>query len=249
MEPTALKELADSIQQLGILQPITVRYIADDQIYQIISGERRYQAALQAGLTEIPCWVQTPEERQILVRQVVENWQRAELHPFEIADSLAALRDTWGYSQTELAALIGKSKGDVSKFLSLLTLDPAIAKQCRDDTSGTLTRKHLEALARTPKSAQADVLKQVSEQHLTAKETERIVRDVVARHSGKKHQGAPVGKIFRFATLKATVTVQLRKASVDSADILEALDAARDSVLRAASEQPAQTEATAEAHS
>ena len=104
-----------SVKQFGIMQPIAVRYIEDQNIYLIISGERRYQAALRAKLTEIPCWVQSPREEEILVRQIVENWQRSDLSPFELADALASIRDTNKLTQDALAKLTGSRR---ARYLS-----------------------------------------------------------------------------------------------------------------------------------
>jgi len=221
---------------MGVLQPITVRYVPDAELYRIISGERRFQAAKKAGLTEIPCWVQTPEDRQVLVRQVVENWQRADLHPFEVADSLGALRDTWGYRQAEIAKLIGKSEGEVSKFLSLLSLDDTVAGECRGDATGTLTRKHLEALARAPKEKQATVLSQLREQQLTAEQTQQLVRKTASKLPGMAGRKPSVGKLVRYATPKANVSIQFHHSKATLADVIEALDAARRIVLKEANQ-------------
>src|SRR5947209_4864465 len=99
LDTQAQRELTDSIRQIGILQSITVRYLEDQDIYQVITGERRFQAARSLELPSIPCWVQTPKNEDILLHQLVENWQRSDLHPFELADALACLRDANGYSQ------------------------------------------------------------------------------------------------------------------------------------------------------
>ena len=78
-----------SIEQHGILQPITVQYLDKENVYQVITGERRYQAAVALGLPAIPCWVRTPKSKEILVHQIIENWQRQDLEPLELALSLA----------------------------------------------------------------------------------------------------------------------------------------------------------------
>src|SRR5207245_4101503 len=96
-----LQELVASVREHGILQPVSVRFVPESSCYFIIAGERRYQAAKEIGLIELPCWVQRPDERQVLVHQVVENWQRADLHPFDLADALAELRDTNEYTQAD----------------------------------------------------------------------------------------------------------------------------------------------------
>ena len=122
----AQKELNDSVKRLGILQPITVRFLEAESIYQVISGERRYHAACEAGLAEIPCWVQSPKEEEVLLHQIVENWQRLDMHPFDLADALARLRDANHYTQNDLARETGKSKGEISKLFAILDLAPAV---------------------------------------------------------------------------------------------------------------------------
>lgn len=101
LDPKKQRELKDSVRRLGILQPISVRYVANEETYLIIAGERRFLAAQAAGLAEVPCWVQRLKDNEILVHQIVENWQRADLHPFDLADALALLRDGNGYTQKQ----------------------------------------------------------------------------------------------------------------------------------------------------
>jgi ParB family chromosome partitioning protein len=226
LEESALRELVESVKRLGILQPISVRYMADADQYQIISGERRFQAATLAGLSEIPCWVQSPEEREILVRQIVENWQRAELHPFELADSLAALRDTNGYSQKQIAELTGKSEGEISKLLKLLTLAPDVQLAARSDSTGTLSRRHLYAVSRLSQEEQVIVATTVQDQSLTAEDTEAMVSKKLSRQTKMPKRGAPVTRV-QYVTAKARIVLTFRKQSVTPADIMAALDEAR----------------------
>ena len=227
LDPESLRELTDSIRTLGILQPITVRFVPADGMYQILTGERRYLAAKEAGLAEIPCWEQTPADRQVLVRQVVENWQRADLHPFDLADTLMQLRDVLGYSQKEIAKLTGKPESEISKILKLLKLRRSIQQQYRSDKSGTLSRRHLENIAMMPEDEQEAFHERVTEESLTAKETERIVQQTLERRHGQQTLGAPKSTRRQFVTPKGTVIVVLRKRHPGTADILEVLDLAR----------------------
>lgn len=223
----ALAELAASIRKLGIVQPISVRYIATDDIYQIISGERRYQAAKLAGLDVIPCIVTNPTEQQILVRQIVENWQRSQLHPFEIADALAQLRDANRLTQKQLAEETGKPEAEISKFLKLLDLDPAVQREARADASGTLSFRHLYNVARLETTEQAAIVSAVREQRLSAVDTEKLVRQTIERRTVAPKRGAPVTRV-QYVTTKAKVTIVFRKQQVSQGDILAALDEARD---------------------
>ena len=181
-DATAHHELAASIKKLGVLQPITVRYVEADDIYQIITGERRYRAAQAIGLSEIPCWVKMPKSEEVLVHQIVENWHRKELHPFEIADALAQLRDANDYSQRQLATETGKPEAEISKFLKLLELSPAVQKEAREDATGVMSFRHLYNIARLKPAEQATVAATVREQGLSAVDTERLVKDEIAPH-------------------------------------------------------------------
>lgn len=209
-----------------MLQPIAVRYLEAEDIYQVISGERRYQASREVGLAEIPCWVQTPKDEEILLRQIVENWQRSDLHPYELADSLARLRDANGYSQKELAEETGKPESEISKLLSLLKLDPAVQKIARDESEGTFSKRHLYALTQVKPADQAKVAMEIQDRNLTAVETEKMVKQRAPDESGRKKAGAPVTHL-RFVTTNATVTLNFRKRNVTAAEILAALDEVR----------------------
>ncbi len=203
------------------MQPITVRYIEARNVYQIISGERRYQAAVAAELAEIPCWVQTPREEEVLVRQVVENWQRRDLSPFELADALAAIRDAHDYSQDELAKLTGKPKSEISKLLALLSLAPEVQQRARQES--TLSRRQLYAVSQLKPDRQLTVMEDIRRQGLKAGETEDLVR----REKRPAHRRGTATTLRRFQTSAAVVTVTFRKRSVSDADVLAALDEAR----------------------
>lgn len=226
IQDESLQELAASILKLGVVQAISVRYIAEDDMYQIISGERRYQATKLAGLTSIPCIVTNPEEDQILVRQIVENWQRAQLHPFEIADALAQLRDSQGYTQKKLAEETGKPEPEISKFLKLLDLDPAVQKDARADTTGTLSFRHLYNVARLEPTEQGPVVMAIREQRLTSTDTEKLVRKTIEHRTAAPKRGAPVTRV-QYVTAKAKIVLTFRKQHVSPAEILAALDEAR----------------------
>lgn len=227
LQDASQRELVASIRQLGILQPIAVRYLEQDDIYQVISGERRYQASLSAGLKEIPCWVQEPEEKQILIRQVVENWQRADLHPFDLADALAQMRDALGFSQKEIAELTGKPESEISRLLSLLKLHPVVQRKARQDPSGMVTRRHLVAVVQMPREEQPQILQQIEEKRLTAQATEKLVKEAKALRTGAKRQGAPLTQMFRYITSDAVVTVRFRRRDADTIAAARALQEAQ----------------------
>ncbi len=174
LDTEAQKELNASVKRLGILQPITVRYVETENIYRIITGERRYHAACEAGLAEIPCWVQSPKEDEVLLHQIVENWQRLDMHPYDLADALARLRDANSYSQRDLARETGKSEGEISKLLALLDLDPAVQKIARDDQTGRISRRHLYAIRALPAERQLSLLRRAQQEAMTAVDMEQL---------------------------------------------------------------------------
>ncbi len=227
MDPARLTELVNSVRTLGILQPISVRYVEEKSAYFVIAGERRFQAAKEAGLEELPCWVQRPEAKDVLVHQIVENWQRADLHPFDLADALAELRDTNGYAQAELATLTGKPESEISRLLSLLKLEPEVQKAARTEVSGELTRRHLIAIASANPATQQQVYRAVKERGLSALETEQFVRDTKAKAVKIDRRGVHPTKRIRFKTGKAIVLVTFKRGHGSPADVLDVLDDAR----------------------
>ena len=226
-DEAAHNELTQSIRTHGILQPITVRHMPEQGMYQIISGERRYLAAKAAGLTEMPCCEQSPDDGDILVRQIVENWQRTDLHPFDLADTLMRLRDEQHHSQKEIADLTGKPESEISKLLSLLKLRGSIQQQYRRDKTGILSRRHLENIAKLPEEQQEAFYAQAAEQKLTAKETEKIVQEKLEENRGARRPGAPIGTRMRFTTPAATVSLSFRRKKIGLEDIVDALDHAK----------------------
>ncbi len=222
INPGYLKELTQSVRELGILQPVTVRYVEEVDRYRIISGECRYTAAGAAGLAEIPCWVKRPKADEILLEQLVENWQRSDLNPFELADSLAILRDANQYTQRQLAERTGKSAGEISRILTILELEPAVQKVARDDTSGRVSKRHLYSLGRLNPQQQGVVLQRVIRDRLSAEDTERIVQRVRKAKNAPARPGAPV-TYRKFATKFATVRFTYRKKEVTDTDLLHTL--------------------------
>lgn len=220
-DDTAHRELVASVRQHGILQPLTVRLIPGEERYIIIAGERRYRAAKAAGLEAVPCWVQEPKSDHILIQQVIENWQRSDLHPLDLAQSLAELRDSRKLTQKQIADLTGKSEAEVSKFLKLLTLHPSILKDIQHDTTGGIGRRHLEAVSRLPTAEQPGVWSAVKNQQLSVEATEAMVKAKRQVLSGKP--ALQTGKTFSFQANGATVTVKFAQKSASMIDVREVL--------------------------
>jgi ParB family chromosome partitioning protein len=175
-EPT-LQELADSIRARDIKQPLTVRWEPDVGKYRIIDGERRYRAAALAGLTDVPCLVAEAGSRDVLVDQIVHNWQRADLRPYETADALVRLRDEFHLPLTEIAAMTGKSLGEVSKLVALVDkVIPDVQKSVREVGEATMTKTHLYLLSQLPPDQQKRLAARIHREHLTTVQTEKLIR-------------------------------------------------------------------------
>lgn len=226
LDAEAQFQLTRSILAVGVLQPITVRYIEDGDFYQIIAGQCRYQASVAAELTEIPCWIQDPKSEDILLHQIVENWQRSDLHPFELADALARLRDARHVTQKELARFTGKSEGEIAKLLAMLDLEPEAQKLAREDKSGNLSRRHLYAATRLPPEQQLAFLTRITLEKITADEAEQEAAASRPAPRTSLKRGAPVTQV-RFLVPDATVLVTFRKKDITLEAILAALDEAR----------------------
>ena len=180
----ALAELADSIRQHGVLQPLLVRPLPDGG-YQIVAGERRWRAARQAGLTEVPAVVRELSDAEVAGLALVENLQREDLNPLEEAQGFRELADKYGYTQEEIAALVGRSRSAVANALRLLTL----SKKLRDMVeSGALSPGHARALLTVEDAGLRDELaKVIVDNGLSVREAEQLARTAVkTKPEGKK---------------------------------------------------------------
>lgn len=239
-----MQHLIDSVRERGIRQPIRVWWNAERDRYQIVSGERRFRAAEAAGLPAIPCIIddvpahaKALDRKLILVDQIVENWQRADLNPYELSDALAQLRDEQGMSQDEIARLIGKPKSEVSRFLAMQKVEPAVQEQIRGDDSGTFSRRHVVAISQLPEQNQANLVDKIRTEKLTAAETEREASRLRRRRDGKTAT-AGNGAIRRFAVGSARVQITFRKAQVTDDEVLDVLTRVR-AMIEAANDQAA----------
>ncbi len=171
----ALRSLADSIRELGVLSPITVHKVEGQ--YRIIAGERRWRAAGMAGLTEIPCIVRQFDEDKKQLAALVENLQRCDLDPFEEAAGIRDLIDKTGLSQSEVANKIGKSPSCIANKLRLLGLSDSIRSQIRQHK---LTERHARALLMLPEDMQAAALSHIVAKQLTVDKTEQYIRTLLS---------------------------------------------------------------------
>jgi ParB family chromosome partitioning protein len=173
----ALEELAVSIKSLGVIQPITLRETGDNQ-YQIISGERRYRATLMAGLETIPAYVKKASDENIMEMALIENIQREDLNPIEIALALHALIDNYKLTQEQLSERIGKKRATIANFLRLLKL-PAEIQMGLQDKDKPFDMGHAKLLlSLDDPSTQLMIYKQIIEYGFSVRRTEEIVKAI-----------------------------------------------------------------------
>jgi len=183
LDPGALAELAASIREHGLIQPLIVTQQGPER-YQIVAGERRWQAARMAGLATVPAIVKEATPQQALELALVENIQRADLNPLEEASAFRQLVEEFGFTQEQVAERVGKSRVAVTNTLRLLRL-PAEAKQALAD--GTIRAGHARALLALPKTeAQVAALKTVIAKSLSVRQTEELIRRLLAKPPPKK---------------------------------------------------------------
>lgn len=181
----ALHELATSIKELGVIQPITVRKL-DFNRYQLVSGERRYRASKLVGLKTIPSYIRIANDQESLEMALVENIQRQDLDPIEIALSYQRLIDEIQLTQEKLSDRVGKKRSTITNYMRLLRLDPIIQTGIRD---GFLSMGHGRALVNIDKKAdQISLYEKIVGQNLSVRETERAVK---AYHKGDETEKVP----------------------------------------------------------
>ncbi|MFV0483336.1 MAG: ParB/RepB/Spo0J family partition protein [Bacteroidales bacterium] len=170
-----IEDLANSINELGIIQPLTLRQLNDDE-YQIIAGERRFRAAKKVGLKKVPAYIRTADNDEMLEMALVENIQREDLNAIEVSLSYQRLIDEFSLTQDELAKRVGKNRATVANFLRLLRLPPAIQKGVRDKD---ITMGHAKALLSIDdEDAQLMLYKQIIAHDFTVRKTEELVRNL-----------------------------------------------------------------------
>jgi ParB family chromosome partitioning protein len=186
-DPDALRELADSIARQGVLQPIVVRPVAGER-YEIVAGERRWRAAEQAGLADIPVVVRDVDEQTALAIALIENIQRENLAPLEEAGALHRLQEEFGLTHQEVAEAVGKSRTTVTNLLRLLELGAEVRALL---DAGRLDMGHARALLGLKGDAQALAARQVVARGLSVRETERLVRRLQSEDAGAEGPRAP----------------------------------------------------------
>jgi ParB family transcriptional regulator, chromosome partitioning protein len=175
-----LEELARSIRDKGLLQPIVVRP-RDDGDYEIVAGERRWRASQRAGIHEVPVLIRELGDGEALEIALIENIQRADLNPLEEARAYGMLLDQFNYTQQQLADSVGKSRSHIANTLRLLNLPESVRRQIE---TGQLTAGHARTLVAT--DSPAELADQIIKLGLSVREAENLARDATSRPTAKK---------------------------------------------------------------
>ena len=185
-DDAALGQLAESIAQHGIIQPLTVRKL-NSGYYQIIAGERRWRAARLAGLSEVPVIVIEADDRKAAELAMIENLQREDLNPIEEAAGFRTLISQYHMTQEEAASRVGKSRSAVTNALRLLELEAAVQKLVQE---GTLSAGHARALVVLPAALQIRAADAIVAGGLSVRQTEALVKRLSAGEKPEKEQPA-----------------------------------------------------------
>ncbi|NMA70220.1 MAG: ParB/RepB/Spo0J family partition protein, partial [Desulfitobacterium sp.] len=179
---TALQELADSISEVGIIQPITLREVSEDE-YQIIAGERRYRASIMAGLKTIPAYIRTADDENVVEMALIENIQREDLNAIEIALAYQHLLDEYKLTQERLSERVGKKRTTIANYIRLLKLPAQVQMALRNKL---IDMGHARALLplQDPK-LQVDLLEEILEKELSVRKVEELVKAINAGEENK----------------------------------------------------------------
>jgi len=192
-----LSELATSIRELGVIQPITVRKLGDT--YQLVSGERRFRASKLIGNKTIPAYVRTANDQEMLEMALVENIQRKNLDPIEIALSYQRLIDEIQLTQENLSVRVGKKRSTVANYLRLLKLDPILQTGMRD---GFISMGHGRALINVSDSNdQLSIYKKILKDKLSVRQTEELVKNFKSNTSQSKSVNKKLPKYIKESIL------------------------------------------------
>lgn len=219
----ALEELASSIKIHGVIQPITVRKITDKK-YQLISGERRLRATKMAGLTDIPAYVRTANDQEVVEMALIENIQREDLNSMEVALTYQRLIDECDLTHENLGERLGKDRSTITNYLRLLKLPPEIQKALRDKI---LSMGHARAIIAVPEvDKQLYVLKEINSKGLSVRKTEELVRLLSSNSVNKKQEKKEVALPVAYKSVQTKLMdifetkVKIKKSTTDKGEII-----------------------------
>ena len=209
-----LRGLTESVLEKGVLEPLLVRHLPESGKYLIISGERRFHAARNAGLREVPCIEKDVDDAETLELALVENLQRKDLTPFEEADGLQALGERFGMTHEEIARKIGKARSSITELLGLRSIPDGIKALCIEQ--GVLSKSQLLQVAR---QEQEDKMRDL---------VRRFALGLVNREQAREERQPdrrPRNAIFRFVSpaKEFHLVLKFRKSSVHRAEVIQTL--------------------------
>jgi ParB family chromosome partitioning protein len=212
-----LSDLVSSIKEKGVLEPVLVR--PSGEKYQIIAGERRYRASVEAGLSQIPCIEVDVDDRGVLEISLIENLQRRDLSPFEEADGLLRLSEKFLYTHEEIASKLGKARTSITETLTLNNIPLEVRDLCRE--AGIVARSTLLQVARQGSpGAMVRMIAEIRQSGLTRDEVRKL-----KRQDQKKSPGRPRGFVFNFRPpdKKFSLNLRFRRSEVSRDEIITTL--------------------------
>jgi ParB family transcriptional regulator, chromosome partitioning protein len=220
-----LSELTASIREKGILEPLLVRKVGGR--FEIIAGERRYRAAMEAGLSELPCVVRETSDAEMMELALVENLQRKDLTPFEEADGLKLLAETYGYTHEAMAEKLGKSRSSITETLSLGAMPEPIRQLCR--LADIQSKSVLLQIVRqgTPEKMRG-LVERLGREGSTRADVRKLTRPETAS------RGRPRHFVFRYNPRGSdfSLNLQFKRTQVERETIIEALESILESLRR-----------------
>ncbi len=210
-----IEELAASIREKGVLEPILVRSTGPNR-YQIVSGERRFRAASLAGLDEIPAIELDVDDKETLEIALIENIQRKDLTPFEESEGFAALQEKFGYTHDKIAQVVGKSRTTITETLLLNDIPDRIRAMCRE--AGIANKSVLVQIAR---AGGEEAMEQLVRRFAAGGTT----REEVRKEAAPKKAGRPKNYVFQFKdkSLPFSLNLTFKKSSVEKSEVIDAL--------------------------
>jgi ParB family chromosome partitioning protein len=214
-----LSELISSIREKGVLEPLLVRKVGGR--FQIIAGERRYRAAVEAGLDEVPCVVRESSDAEMMELALVENLQRKDLTPFEEADGLKVLADSYGYTHEMMAEKLGKSRSSVTETLALTAMPEDVRDLCRRADIHAKSVLLQVVRQNTPQKMTA-LLERLEKEGTTRAEARRLTREP----SPPRGRGRPRHYVFKYRPKGEgfALSLQFKKSQVPRAEVIGALE-------------------------
>jgi ParB family chromosome partitioning protein len=226
-----LAELAASIRARGVLEPLLVRPLAGTRTFQLIAGERRLHAAVEAGLVEVPCIEILATDEEAIEIALVENLQRKDLSPFEEAEGYRTLADKYGYSHDQVAKAVGKSRPTVTETLKLLTIPPAIRDLCRHADITAKSLLLLVAKAGTPAEMES-LLQEIASHNLDRESARAAAREkgsAVARDdaqsNARQNRFRPINIRFRGnSDAPVRISMSIRTPGITKQEVIATLE-------------------------